>query len=323
MAFCTDTTWDICICNCEDSQSEHVHCGCNDCNGVPVSRATAFRHRKRVEHSSSRATGNLGLREGNRKGPEELLSSEVVQTVDQDQEMFDYSDSSLDTIGSGTPEENESNELNMQADEADPTGTVTEKIIDAILDALQSQLELKLSNIGFDHILAWGKKIFMMAFSEEHEHLWPKNWKDAEVLLHSVGYRDAKKYMICLDESHRCHFGLRQSEDDLCPHCNKKGTIPYYYLGLHPKINLWVSDPVFCKKILAHWFEKDHWLGQENLEGWGFHSKSEIWDGRRFSELQWFWNPEEEWQLPNVTTVVGLSQSKISILLLMALMDRS
>lgn len=143
MAFCADTTWDICICNCEDSQSEHVHCGCNDCNGMPVSRATAFRHRKRVEHSSSRATGNLGLREGNRKGPEELLSSEVVQTVDQDQEMFDYSDPSLDTIGSGTPEENESNELNMQADEADPTGRVTEKIIDAILDALQLQLELK------------------------------------------------------------------------------------------------------------------------------------------------------------------------------------
>ena len=73
-----------------------------------------------------------------------MLSSEVVQTVDQDQEMFDYLDPSLDTIGSGTPEENESNELNMQADEADPTGTVTEKIIDAILDALQLQLELKL-----------------------------------------------------------------------------------------------------------------------------------------------------------------------------------
>lgn len=116
--------------------------------------------------------------------------------------------------------------------------------------------------------------------------MWPKNWKDAEVLLHSVGYRDAKKYMICLDQSHRCHFGLMQSEDDLCPHCNKKGTIPYYYLGLCPKINLWVSDPTFCKKILAHWFEKDHWLGQENQEGWGFQSKSEIWDGRCFSELQ-------------------------------------
>ena len=50
--------------------------------------------------------------------------------------------------------------------------------------------------------------------------------------------------------------------------------------------------------MLSHWCEKDHWLGQENQDGWGFTCKSEIWDGRRFSELQWFWNPEEEWQLP-------------------------
>ena len=162
MASCADTMRDICICNCEDSQSEHVHCGCNDCNGMPVSRATAFRHCKRVEHGSSRATGNLSLNEGNVKGPEELLFSELEQTVDQDldQEMFDYSDPLhplLDTIDSRTPEESESNDLNMQADEADPTRVVTEKIIDAILDALQLQLELKLSNIGFDHILAWGK----------------------------------------------------------------------------------------------------------------------------------------------------------------------
>ena len=136
MAFCADTTWDICICTCEDSQSEHVHCGCNDCNGMPVSRATVFRHRKCAEHSSSRATGNFSLREVNRKGPEELLSSEfeVVQTVDQDQDMFDRS---LDTLGSDSPEETESNELIMQADETDPTRTVTEKIIDAIFDALQ------------------------------------------------------------------------------------------------------------------------------------------------------------------------------------------
>ena len=46
MAFCLNTMWDMCICNCDDSQSEHVHCGCKDCNGMPVSRATAFRHRK-------------------------------------------------------------------------------------------------------------------------------------------------------------------------------------------------------------------------------------------------------------------------------------
>lgn len=63
---------------------------------MPVSRATAFRHRKRLEPSGLRATGNLSLHEGNRRDKEESLSSEGVQTVDQDQEMFDYSDPSLD-----------------------------------------------------------------------------------------------------------------------------------------------------------------------------------------------------------------------------------
>ena len=25
-------------------------------------------------------------------------------------------------------------------------------------------------------------------------------------------------------------------------------------LGLGPKVNLWASDPEFCKKMLSHWF---------------------------------------------------------------------
>lgn len=280
---------------------------CNDCNGKAVSRSTAFRHRTREFHisaySSSDAMTSLNSFE---EGSVLTLESQQQNVMDTetssgghqyvvDQVMFDDSDSFSNVLDSNTCEERELSDLNE--DEPDSTKELTEKIVDAILDLLQLQLELKLSNIGFDHILDWGKKLFAIGFSK-HVHLWPKCWKDAERLLHSVGYRDAKKYMICLDESHRCHFGLMSSEDELCPHCNKKGTIPYYYLGLGPKINLWSSDPIFCKKIMAHWFEKDHWLGQENQEGWGFEDKREIWDGKRFSELQWFWNPEEEWQLP-------------------------
>ena len=128
----------------------------------------------------------------------------------------------MDSLDSGTPEENESNEVHVHAGDVDPARTITEQIIDVILDALQLQLELKLPNIGFDHILDWGKKLFTMGFSEQYQHLWPKCWKDAEVLLHSVGYRNAKNYIICLDESHRCHFGLMSSEDDLCPTMNSK-----------------------------------------------------------------------------------------------------
>ena len=50
--------------------------------------------------------------------------------------------------------------------------------------------------------------------------------------------------------------------------------------------------------MLSHWFEKDHWLEPENQDSWGFETKKEVWDGKRFAELQWFWNPDEQWQLP-------------------------
>lgn len=46
--------------------------------------------------------------------------------------------------------------------------------------------------------------------------------------------------------------------------------------------------------MLGHWLEKEHWL--ENVESW--HLKKEIWDGNRWSELQWFGNPENVWVLP-------------------------
>lgn len=135
-----------------------------------------------------------------------------------------------------------------------------------------------------------------------------KSWKDAQVLLHSVGYRDAKKYIICLDESHRCHIGSMESEDDLCLHCNKKGTIPYYYLGLRPKINLWPSEPIFCKKMLSHWFEKDHWLGQENQDGCGLKAKVRYGMEDVSRNFSGFGIPRKSGNyLPNVTIVLYLS----------------
>ena len=53
-----------------------------------------------------------------------------------------------------------------------------------------------------------------------------------------------------------------------------------------------------CKKMTAHWDEKDHWLPPESKIGWGFPAKKEIWDGKRFAELSYFWDPTQEWTLP-------------------------
>ena len=47
MALLCDGKWDIFLCNCDECEQDHVHCGCSFCHGAIVSRATAFRHRAR------------------------------------------------------------------------------------------------------------------------------------------------------------------------------------------------------------------------------------------------------------------------------------
>lgn len=49
-----------------------------------------------------------------------------------------------------------------------------------------------------------------------------------------------------------------------------------------------------CEKMLAHWFNREAWISGvgPNFE------LSEVWDGSRFNELPWFWNPDKEWVLP-------------------------
>lgn len=47
--------------------------------------------------------------------------------------------------------------------------------------------------------------------------------------------------------------------------------------------------------MISHWQQKDHWFQQGNESTQIF---NEIWDGERFFELKWFWNPEEQWLLP-------------------------
>ena len=81
-----------------------------------------------------------------------------------------------------------------------------------------------------------------------------------------------------------------------CHYCHIKSSdcIKYSYLPLADKVIRWCSDKDFCRKMTAQWREKDRWL---NVEG-GSAIKWEIWDGDRFCELSWFWDPEERWILP-------------------------
>ena len=132
---------------------------------------------------------------------------------------------------------------------------------------------------------------------------WPQNWNDAKKCLADVGYSDAKEYFICLNSSHPCHWDILESSNDECRHCSEKGTIPYYYLGLETKVKLWVSDWSMCQRITAHWREKEHWLRRD--EGWPI--KRDVWDGDRFCQISWFFDPDSHWCLPVRCKMEGCS----------------
>ena len=92
------------------------------------------------------------------------------------------------------------------------------------------------------------------------------------------------------------------NKDDVCNNCGRKGAITYYYLGLQDKVKNWFCDEDMCKKILCHWNERDHWLGR--VEPWPV--KKEIWDGKRWVELQWFWDPNKTWVVPCICQHCGI-----------------
>ena len=127
---------------------------------------------------------------------------------------------------------------------------------------------------------------------------WPSNWDQVCSLLETVGFSYPKTYWVCLDSSHPCHYGLMKNKEDPCPHCQKYGTIPYYYLSVKDKVRKWCSSASMCKKMTTHWEQRDHWISPDRKVGWGYDLKKEFWDGKRFAELSYFWDPNIEWVLP-------------------------
>ena len=141
--------------------------------------------------------------------------------------------------------------------------------------------------------------------------MWPKNWNDVQLLLKEEGFEDAQEYFICfcrtekvIKRNNKTHtkfvysgnYSVMDNKDACCTHCGNKGYIKYYYLGLESKIKNWFKTETMCQKMLSHWNEKEHWLGRE--ESWPL--KQEFWDGQRWIDLQWFWDPSKVWPLPTL-----------------------
>ena len=153
--------------------------------------------------------------------------------------------------------------------------------------------EMKSSVKSIESLLNYAKDLYCKG-DKNLEQYWPSNWRETEKLLKEVGYEDPKEYFICLDESHHANYDVMESKDSQCRFCGKPGTIQYYYIGIQQKVKLWCSDYSMCQKMATFWDEKDHWLDHE---GPWFPLK-EVWDGSRFSEVSWFWDPDSEWFLP-------------------------
>lgn len=175
---------------------------------------------------------------------------------------------------------------------------------DSILCLVEMKQEMGCSINHFEELLQWGKDLHTSENNDAAIH-WPRNWDGVQLLLKELGFSEPKHYWICLSSDHSSLYGLMESKDEPCPHCGNLGTIPYYYLGLPDKVKKWCSSPQMCKKMTAHWSQRDHWLPDEMKEGWGWPVKHEIWDGTRFANLASFWDPNAVWILPVRCTYPG------------------
>lgn len=212
--------------------------------------------------------------------------------------MGDHSDEDCMLSESSSNVEEDDSESERE-DEGTRGDDIKKFVCDAILRAVEMKDQMSCSVQNFEDLLQWGKELYLKNNGTDNATtMWPSNWEEVCNLLENMGYSNPKLYWVCLDSSHPCLYAVLENKEDCCPHCGKHGSIPYYYLSVTNKVKRWCSSSSMCKKMTAHWEQRDHWLPPDKKEGWGCGLKQEFWDGKRFSELSYFWNPDQEWVLP-------------------------
>ena len=172
------------------------------------------------------------------------------------------------------------------------SGTIENDVVVAILRAFALKEKMSGSQSDMMEIVSFARDLYCKGDSDALSK-WPTTWTACMKILVDAGYKEPDTYYACLDSSHPNLWSLLSSSTDQCRFCKNHGTIEYHYLRLSDKVKRWCSDSAFCKKMTAHWEQRSKWMhGFEN------ECVSEIWEGQRFSELSWFWNPQEEWLLP-------------------------
>ena len=196
---------------------------------------------------------------------------------------------------------------------AQHSGNINDIITSAIIDVMTITDKNGCSHQTFEEVLAFGKKLFMSKNNDltnaEIETLWPKTWNKAQKVLKDSGYEDACEYYICFcnfektikrngKETKTTHYtgnwDLMKNKNDQCKYCGSEGYIHYFYLGINTKVKCWFKSTTMCNKILSAWKERQHWLHGEDRRS----VRKELWDGERWHELRWFWDPKDKWMLP-------------------------
>jgi len=327
---------DVLTCNCTEKSYRHVHCRCQRCQGRATTRGTELRHWREA---------SLYLEANIRKISENDKDDQINVGVEDEtniQEMANQQNENANKEGEGMSDTdiiiNELSESITETEDFDvDTCTIDENqvnplkrmVVKAVLDALSIMDNSGSSIKTFEDILDYGKTMLFTSLDKNVDVdvlnvLWPKNWSDAKTLLKEEGLSEPKLYYICFcrEEKERKRNGkitkkyyytrkwsIMEYQDELCPHCGNPGYIKYYYLGLHDKLKNWFRDKEMCKKMLSHWNEREHWLHRDSC--WPL--KKEIWHGKRWLDLQWFWDPNKNWTLPTrcIHCYVVISSDKV------------
>ena len=305
--FCRDSSEAIDISKYGDP---HVHCPCEKCQGKATWRMTAWRHMRPNDRVSTSDIAKKSLCNVS-EDPELDLHSDGDFEEMEVYSVDNFCDNTLPSpspVSSVVPGNDDSSQHESVArhdndcneEHTDDSVRIEAFIRDAVLRLLEMKEKLSCSEKHFEELLEWGKQLHIDGNTEatEAQMHWPNSWNDVQTFLSTIGFIKPKQYWICLRSVHPCHYGLMESRDELCPHCGMRGNIPYCYLSLTEKVKMWCSCPEMCKKMSVHWSEKEHWLPDEMRQGWGWNLKKELWDGTRFAELSYFWNPNATWILP-------------------------
>ena len=321
--------------NISSSGKPHVHCSCFICKGKAVYPMTAWRHIQRANRAATETLDNqLPVPSTYSSEQSEVLDTcDVFQASDSfcefpsnlplasvgrhyerdenefenestasDHEILGASDGEISmSLSSDDNATCNSDDSSNGEEHNDPNRNeggdedLEQFVYDTVLRLVEIKGQAGFSQSIFEDLLQWGKDIVNKA---NINITWPSSWSDVLVLLEKFGYQSPRLYWICLDNSHPYLFGLLSAKDEFCPHCGQQGKIPYYYLSVIDKVKRWCSSPSMCQRMTAHWKEKSHWMPRVRQEEWGWEPKKEFWDGTRFAQLAYFWDPDTEWTLP-------------------------